>query len=286
MLDLKKFLGISSGEGLSAMAFGATHIGQVRPKNEDYLLINSQKHLFIVSDGMGGHNAGEVASFNAARAVDAYFSPALLRRLQRHPKDIRKELNIGIKQAHQKLTEMGAANPKYSGMGCTIVVALIIGDVLHLAHVGDSRAYLTDGKELQLLTTDHTFVMEMVKKGKMKMEDVRNSSMKNHLSQALGVPIAIRPEYIQQRLKREHKILLCTDGLWATVDEYEIFKILIQDKNQKQLSHELIDSANRAGGKDNITCVVIEPVFDNTPPLHRAGEYHIVYSYPHQGKPD
>jgi protein phosphatase len=286
MLDLKKFLGLSGDDEATELVFGATDIGRVREKNEDYCLINRQKHLYIVSDGMGGHNAGEIASQNAAKTVEAYFTSSLLRKLPRNPGIIQDEINSSVKRAHQRLHELADGNPQYSGMGCTIVVALIVGNALHIGHVGDSRAYLSDDTELNLLTTDHTFVMELVKKGKMRMEDIKTSAMKNHLSQALGVPAFVSPDYSRHILKKGDKILLCTDGLWGAISEEEIFETLRLKKTQKQIVLELIHQANRAGGHDNITCVMIEPVFEDETATQKAGEYHIVFSYPDREGPD
>lgn len=286
MLDLKKFLGLSGeGEETKEQVYGASDIGRVREKNEDYFLVNSQKRLYIVTDGMGGHNAGEIASQNAAKVVDAYFTLPLLRKIQRLPNIVAEEIGGSIQKAHQKLHEMADSNPKYSGMGCTIVMALIVDNILHLGHIGDSRAYLSDHRELNLLTTDHTFVMELVKKGKMRMEDIKSSSMKNHLSQALGVPAFVSPDYSRHMLKKGDKILLCTDGLWGSISEKEIFETLNQNKTQKQIVLELIHMANKAGGHDNITCVLIELLFREKDLSQQVGEYHIVFSYPDQEEP-
>jgi protein phosphatase len=285
MINLNKLLRLSPGADEDTI-FGATDIGKMRENNEDYFLINKEKNLFIVSDGMGGHNAGEIASLNATKAVDAHFTPALVKEIIPDPDRIRDEIILSIKKAHKQVRDMARHIPSYSGMGCTIVVAMAFGNSLHVGHIGDSRVYLSDNKKLHLLTIDHTYVMELVKAGKMTMEEIRTSSIKNHLSQALGAPIELHPSYGQHRLKKEDRVLLCTDGLWDAISDEEIFETLIQKKSKQQLCRDLIRKANKAGGYDNITVVVFEQgevgveSGKTQTGSEQPGEYGIVFSLP------
>jgi len=163
MINLNKLLRLSSKEITGEKVYGITDIGKIRENNEDYFLINIEKKLFIVSDGMGGHSAGEIASLNATKTVDSYFTPQLVSKLQTEQDRIKNDIVRSIISAHEKILDMAKENQKYKGMGCTIVMAFVVGDSLHIGHIGDSRAYLTNGKKLELLTTDHTYVMELVK---------------------------------------------------------------------------------------------------------------------------
>jgi PPM family protein phosphatase len=234
---------------------GATDVGKVREANEDYFLIRPGKNLYIATDGMGGHKAGDVASKSATEALDDYLSMDLLSRIQE--KDIKKEILNGIQHANKKVLDMAAGNEKYKGMGCTIVVALIDGSSLHVCHVGDARAYVCDSTNINLLTTDHSAVMELVAAGKMSMEEARISPIKNEITQAIGSPSAIEPGYVHHILKEGERVLLCSDGLWDMLTDDEIYQVLLQEKPAKNICEELIERANHAGGQDNITVIVI-----------------------------
>lgn len=291
MINLNKLLRLSDKEISGEKVYGITDIGKIRENNEDYFLTSIEKKLFIVSDGMGGHNAGEIASMNATKSVDAHFSPQLISKMKKDPDQIRNEIVRSINGAHQKIHDLAAENQKYKGMGCTIVLALVVEDSLHIGHIGDSRAYLSNGKKMELLTTDHTYVMELVKAGKMRMEEIKSSAIKNHLSQALGAPIKLIPSYSQHQLNVKDKVLLCSDGLWDCLSDKEIFYILNQRKSNNQICSDLIKRANRAGGYDNITVVVYEYSEEDLHPAgkeagsQKAGEYGIVFSYPEKENP-
>jgi len=280
MLDLKKFLGPSATSINQELVYGATDTGKIRKANEDYFLIDPQKHIYIVSDGMGGHNAGEIASLNATNAIDEYMSEEKLGKIYRNPSLAESLIKESIIFAHTRLQEMGQNNPAYKGMGCTVVMAIFVGNTMHLAHVGDSRAYLIDRSRLELLTTDHTVVMELMKKGKMTPEEARDSDLKNHLSQALGIPLDIEPDYMSRELSKGDRLLLCSDGLWNLVDDLNLFKILSSDRPHQKIIQDLIHEANKAGGSDNITCVMIEPQNNILPSSRPTGNYHRVFFYP------
>jgi protein phosphatase len=286
MINLNRLLKLSTDKSSQENVFGATDIGKMRENNEDYFLVEKEKQLYIVSDGMGGHNAGEVASLNATNTVKEYFTNQRLAEVKKDPKLIRGEIVNSIKKAHHHILDMSAQNPDYKGMGCTIVVALIIDDMLHLGHIGDSRAYLADEKSITLLTTDHTYVMQLVKAGKMKMDEIRESNIKNHLSQALGAPITLIPDYGKQQLNQGDRVLICTDGLWDLISDREIYNLLIQNKSKEQICKDFIRKANKKGGLDNITLIVIEyqpsdhVKSGEKPETSGAGEYGIVFSLP------
>ena len=286
MINLNKLLGLAGKKSVQEKIYGATDIGKIRENNEDCFLIDKKKQFFIISDGMGGHKAGEIASLTATKTVASHFTSELLAEIKNDNQRIRDEIINSIRKAHNTIQQMSSRNPDHKGMGCTIVVALIIDDFLHIAHIGDSRAYLSDTQNINLLTTDHTYVMQLVKAGKMSMDEIRTSNIKNHLSQALGAPISISPDYSQLRLKENDRILLCTDGLWDTLTDREIFNILNQNKGMDQICKDFIRKANKRGGYDNITVVVIEysriglSIKEDESDSEKAGEYGIVYSFP------
>jgi protein phosphatase len=237
---------------------GLTDVGMDRDNNEDYFLVNSPKNLFIVADGMGGHNAGEVASMNATEAVNDHFTFEILADIKGDRNKINDELNDCLYAANQKILDMADKNTGYQGMGCTLVVALVETGALHMGHVGDARAYLCKENGLHLLTTDHSKVMELVKAGQMTLEEARQSPLKNELSQAIGSPLPIIPDYNFCELNNGDKVLLCSDGLWDMLSDKEIYQIVKRAKPAQSICEELIRKANDAGGHDNIAVVLIE----------------------------
>ena len=240
-------------------AFGMTDPGKIRENNEDSFLLLPEKNLYIVADGMGGHNAGEVASSHAVTEVDNYLSPQLLPNIQGQDNRIRQELRNCLREVNLRIRQQAKAEPQYAGMGCTLVVALVDGDRLHLGHIGDSRAYRCAAVGITALTTDHSVVMELVRAGAMTEAEARASSLKNELTQAIGVRATIAPDYGTYTLQPDDWILLCTDGLWDMLTDAEIWEIVRQAKPLAERCQELIDRANAAGGQDNITVVLIAP---------------------------
>jgi protein phosphatase len=245
-------------DDLIASVHGLTDVGMDRDNNEDYFLVVPDKNLFIVSDGMGGHNAGEVASLNATEAVNNHFTPATLSEIKGDRIKINDELNDCLYVANQTILDLAENNASYKGMGCTLVVALVERGALHVGHVGDARAYLCDANGIKLLTTDHSKVMELVKAGQMTLEEARHSPLKNELSQAIGSPLSVIPDYNYHDLKTGDKVLLCSDGLWDMLSDDEIYRVVQQAKPARLICEELVHHANDAGGHDNITVVLVE----------------------------
>ncbi|MCP4353015.1 MAG: Stp1/IreP family PP2C-type Ser/Thr phosphatase [Desulfobacterales bacterium] len=241
---------------MSGTVYGATDVGRIRKNNEDCFLIRPEKNLFIAADGMGGHNAGEVASAKAVESVDKYFTRGLVSEIMGDGQKIEREMILSLYDAHKKVHEMAKNKSEYRGMGCTIVVAFIDDNTLHVCHVGDARAYLCNNTGIKLLTSDHSVVMSIVKAGNMTIEEARTSPIKNELTQAIGGPGTIEPDYNHYPLKNRDKILLCSDGLWDMLADSVIHEIIKRNKPAKAICEELIVMANKAGGKDNITTVL------------------------------
>ena len=238
----------------SESVFGMTDVGMKRPGNEDAFLLLPEKHLYIVSDGMGGHNAGEVASQTAVDALQVFFDSHAIQPI---PPESREEVMINaVHEANRQVFEKGRSVPEYSGMGCTLVVAFIDKSTLHVCHVGDSRVYVIDKKEIIQVSTDHSVVMELVQAGQMTKAEARHSYLKNQLTQALGTSPVVRPEYIQRTLKKGDTVLLCTDGLWDMLSDEEIYTIVKKGAKPEEICSKLISKANEAGGNDNITVVI------------------------------
>ena len=236
--------------------YGMTDVGKVRENNEDYFLTIPEKGLYIVADGMGGHRAGDIASLYATKAVNDYLTKELLSKIQGNEEKIKEELCNSVHCSNRTVIDYAKNNPRFKDMGCAIVVALIDTNILHLCHVGDTRAYVSSGGELKRLTTDHTTAMSLVKQNLITEEEALKSPMHHILSQAIG-RTGIEPEYGRYLLNKKDRILLCSDGLWDMLPENNIYDILMQDSETKNICENLIQKANDAGGKDNISAVVI-----------------------------
>lgn len=286
MKFINKFIGLPGGKSWTKSVFGASDVGKERSDNEDYFRIVPEKSLFIVADGMGGHNAGDIASLNASQMVDTYFSPQLLSKIQDNDEKIRESMIESLLNAHREILRMAKGSRNYEGMGCTIVVSFIQGNALHLGHVGDARAYVCNKSGIKLLTEDHSFVMELVKKGKMTMEEARLSPLKNRLNQAIGASVNITPEYRLYEMEEGDRLLLCSDGLWDMLTDEQMHQAVMQDLPPKKICENLIDMANHAGGHDNITAVVF--IYSSVLPIETqsdsndefkdtTGEYSFVF---------
>ncbi len=246
------------GKDLSETICGITHTGKVRKGNEDYFLIHVQKKLFIVSDGMGGHNAGEVASLNAVQTLNRSLSAKRISEIAGDVDRIRDAMVTSLVEANRTVRGLAKGDRGLRGMGCTLVAALIDGNRLHLCHVGDSRAYLSNRSGIRLLTTDHSYVMSLVAEGRLTIEEARESPIKNELTQAVGAMSTIEPDFGTHRLKNRDRLLLCSDGLWDMLSDKVIHGVLREACTAKGACETLVRKANAAGGKDNITAVVVE----------------------------
>jgi len=256
MKILKQLFSKSEIPDSEEIMYGITDIGRHRRRNEDYFSISPEKDVLIAADGMGGHKAGDVASRMAVEFLNNSLSLPMVKKIRNNPELIKDTLLELLRQANRKIIQAAREKPEYQGMGCTIVVGLIVDDILHVCNVGDARAYVSDERQMHLLTTDHSTVMQLVRAGKMTLEEAKNSGKRSELYQAIGAPSTISPDYNKYPLQDKDKILLCSDGLWDMLSDEEIFHVLKQDNLPQALCEELVDKANEAGGADNITAVV------------------------------
>jgi len=237
-------------------ACGKTDRGRVRANNEDAYVISLRRGLYVVADGMGGHRAGEVASRETVSCLDAYFTMDRLRAMRTGAPPIREEMLEGVRQAHARLRALSPERDAARGMGCTLVVALVLGDVLHLAHVGDARAYIIRPREIVLATIDHTPAGMMIANGLLTPAQARLSPLKHQLMQAVGIGDTITPGYREVALQPTDRVLLCSDGLWGMLSEVYIWRAVAQNRRAAPACDQLIRWANQVGGRDNITAVV------------------------------
>lgn len=238
-------------------ACGITDVGRKRKNNEDSFLVIEDKSLYIVADGMGGHNAGEVASYNAVNLVNGYLTPERIAAIQSE-EAARKVMHDAVISAHEWILGASKDKKEYRGMGTTIVVSFIQDTILHTCHVGDSRAYIIHDGGIMQITNDHSHVGELVRSGKLTSEEARHSPIKNQITQALGSPFPVHPEYSRHPLDMNSRVLLCSDGLWDMLSDAEIHKTVMENGDEEFICKDLVKKANDAGGDDNITVVIVK----------------------------
>lgn len=243
-------------------AFGNSNIGLVRKVNEDAFYYQEyyekgRPFLCVIADGMGGHNAGEVASKMAISHIIDFFRNNLDK-----DEDNQRDYASFVKKAfiytNDKVYSSSIENRNYIGMGTTLSLALIIDNQIIIGHVGDSRIYLVKDKSVEKLTTDHSYVAELIKNGTIKPEDAKNHPQKNLITRAIGTGTTIDVDIIVAELKDANYIIMCTDGLSNVLKEVEIMDVVMLKKDIEEKCNELIESANDKGGYDNITVIIIE----------------------------
>lgn len=236
-----------------------SHIGKVRNVNQDAFLILDNAYedlkIFAVADGLGGHNAGEVASNVLINNIRKYF---LNENLLVDDTVQRDKITEIIKEINREIYEQGQNDTHLSGMGTTLTMTLFHNDSLHLFHVGDSRAYIINNREILQLTKDHSLVEQLVMQGEITREEARVHPQKNILTRAIGTDINTEIDYYTYSVNKDDKILLCTDGLTNLVGTDEI-KDIINKNTCSEACNVLIERANELGGNDNITVIIFHP---------------------------
>lgn len=236
--------------------FSRTDIGRKRKVNQDYVYASAQPvgglpNLFIVADGMGGHNAGDYASRNTVETIIKEVENTQ----EKYPNRI---LDEAIRKANSHIIELAQNCEELSGMGTTVVAATINDSELVVANVGDSRLYVLDG-ELKQITIDHSLVEEMVRMGGLDRAEARNHPKKNIITRAIGALDTVKVDFFEVELKKGDMVLLCSDGLTNMLEDKEIEAILKEAGSIREKADKLISAANENGGKDNIAVVLIEP---------------------------
>jgi PPM family protein phosphatase len=244
--------------------FAKSDVGRKRPHNEDCFIADAALGLYVVCDGMGGGNAGEVASRMAIEIILAHVRSAAGPHLPGEPDDhdpnlspATNQLARAIRAANTALFDAAWEQPKYAGMGTTVAAARFSGHVLSIAHVGDSRVYLIRHGAIHALTADHSWVAEQVAQGHMTEEEAECSPRRNIVTRALGVERTVDVDVVEIPVVKGDLLLLCSDGLTRGVRRTDILKTLRQDGDLCQKTDRLISLANEAGGEDNITVMLV-----------------------------
>lgn len=234
---------------------GITHQGMVRINNEDSISTLDNLGVAILADGMGGHQAGEVASSMAVEMIKQYFSE-----ITGNPNTASDGDNMmeSIELANTAVFELSQQRPECAGMGTTIVVCRFIDGKVITGHVGDSRLYRFRDSQLEQITQDHSVVQELVSRGFMSPEEANNSMNKNLVTKALGIEEKVAPDLNEQEYHSGDIFLLCSDGLSDVVADPEIETTLTENQQDiGTVAQALVDQANAAGGPDNISVVLV-----------------------------
>jgi PPM family protein phosphatase len=243
---------------------GLTDPGRVRPENEDSIGTRPEIGLAVLADGMGGHQAGEVASGMAVEVVTRHFLDAFTRQnVETGANDVVdnslevKATGEAIRLANAAIYELAQTRRDYAGMGSTIAVAVFHENRVCIGHVGDSRIYRFRGGILEQLTEDHSVVQELLNRGLVTPEEARTTISKNLVTRALGVDPDVTPDVMERVFQREDVYLLCSDGLNEVLEDGDIELLLMEHgRNLQEAAIQMIAKANERGGPDNISVIL------------------------------
>ena len=239
------------------MIVGKTDVGRVRQMNQDVFFhdtLDDTSCFAVVCDGMGGEKAGNVASQMACDVIRQKVQGGYRSGIDQNA--IRNLLITAVTAANAEVYHAAVTNLDYSGMGTTVVLAFIEGKTLHVAHVGDSRAYIINQKEFTQITRDHSVVQELLELGKISDEDAKHHPQKNLITRAVGVESSVCVDYLETTLSPGDKVLICTDGLTNNCEPSAIYQAVL-NYPPEEVPGLLVDLAINAGGPDNITAVLM-----------------------------
>jgi PPM family protein phosphatase len=245
--------------------FALTDTGRIRENNEDAVVFDEAAGVAVLADGMGGYNAGEVASHMATSQL----RNAMVQWLQGEGVDAGPaEVNLAMQgfanDTNLSIFHAAQRNPQYFGMGTTLVMGIFKPDVAHIGHIGDSRCYRLRGGRLEQITRDHSLLQEQIDAGLVTQEQAMFSSIRNLVTRAVGVDVYTVLEVKDFEIEPGDLFLMCSDGLSDMVDSAGIAKIMSADDDIKAKAKNLINAANAQGGRDNISVLLIEAPRGNT----------------------
>lgn len=228
-----------------------TDVGNFRKINEDYIdyYTDESKRIYIIADGMGGHNAGEIASKLAVENTISFINS--LAELD----DLEGGIRAAVCDSNQKIYELSKSRDDFKGMGTTLTACLIKGSEMVIAHVGDSRCYIIKDKAISQVTKDHSLVQQLLDEGSITESEADNHPNRNIITRALGTSSTVEVDIISMDIKGIEKVILCTDGLSNFVDEQELYDYVVKDDG---CCAELIELSKARGAKDNISVIVFE----------------------------
>lgn len=245
-------------------AYGMTHVGRQRQHNEDSYLVEDAARLFLVADGMGGHAAGEIASRIAVDSISEFIvhtkedDGTWPHAYDENYKRSTNRLMAAVRMANTRVLEAMRKDARLRGMGTTVVACMADDNMMSVAHVGDSRAYLIRDKKLSRITNDHSWVFEQVQAGMLTEAEAEKHPLRNVITRALGGALQVVPDASEIECQPGDVYLLCSDGLTGMVPEEEIQRIVTENDDLEAACQRLIEAANERGGLDNVTAVLVK----------------------------
>ena len=236
--------------------FGLTDIGQVRKKNQDYYYISDDGCVNILADGMGGYAGGEVASKLATLTAKQYIEDHFDKNKEYEKQEILSLIRQAMEYANAEVHKKAQEDKELELMGTTLEVCLIYKDKMFIGHVGDSRVYRLRQGIIRKLTKDDSYVQKLVEDGTITKEEAKNHPKKNMLVKALGCETKLEVNVFYKKFLPDDIVLICSDGLTNMVSEEQIYNIINNDINQA--TEKLVEEANKNGGLDNITLIIIK----------------------------
>ena len=237
--------------------FAKTDVGKAREMNQDYYIIPSSENdlqLYILADGMGGYNGGEIASRLAAETTKNYIENNF-EKIEHDKEAILKLVKDAMEYANMVVYEESKKDENLQGMGTTLDVCFIYNSKIYIGHVGDSRIYLIKKDIARKITKDHSYVQQLVEDKKITREEAEHHPKKNMLLKALGCTSYVEPDIRARNLEKDDMLLMCSDGLTNMVEENKIYEVVRE--NTEKAPEILVNLANNAGGYDNITVITI-----------------------------
>lgn len=236
-----------------------TDPGRIRDNNEDSVAFDAATNLGVLADGMGGYNAGEIASSMATVLIKSELARWLLEAgSHANAQQVGRAMEICVNNANLAIFNSANTNPQYAGMGTTLVVGIFQETRLLLGHVGDSRCYRWRGYELVQVTKDHSFLQEQLDAGLLTPEQAAQSPNKNLVTRALGVEEQVMLELHEHQVEEGDIYLMCSDGLSDMIPDETIASVLLNDLSLTQMADKLVFLANQEGGRDNISVLLVQ----------------------------
>ncbi len=241
-------------------AYAKSDVGKIRERNEDAFYISNpldEVQLYMLADGMGGYNGGEIASKLAIQSARKYIETNFAQ-IEKDKDSIIQLLGSSIEYANMIVYEKSKENKELEGMGTTLELCLIYNNKAYIGHIGDSRIYRIRKSFIRKLTQDHSYVQKLVKDGEITQEQAEHHPKKNMLMKALGCNAFVEPDVMIKGFLKDDIIVMCSDGLTNLVNQEQIYQVA--KGNIEQATKELVQMANDKGGYDNITVMIIKNI--------------------------
>lgn len=239
-----------------------TDKGKQRKNNEDAYFVIPKDNVYILCDGVGGHNSGEVASRKTVSGIAEYVSQNSLEDVKTY-RTAKTYFNNCVQKINYEILTESRSSEENRGMATTLVLSYFRGNKLYVMNVGDSRAYILRNGQLKQITEDHTYVNSLIKAGVITEEQGKSHKNKNMITRAVGADYSVQADFFSLTVHPDDIVLMCSDGLYGEVPDETMTELLMQDKSMNDISQDLLDLANKNGGGDNITLITLKVTEDD-----------------------